>query len=171
MACCPNWASWDRVGGTYAWWEPLWRISLPSCSEHRLAFLERLTKVRILRKTSKPCLVLAVMFLAGKCYLPALVQYHANMWVKMYFRRVAMAPQYIYWDPESRASLKFFLKEFCEGNAKCLVNLFFKDGCPMAFPLLITVCSREQVIPILARYASSKHCKWLQVKLLASSVD
>lgn len=41
----------------------------------------------------------------------------------------------------------------------------------MAFPLLITVCSREQVIPILARYASSKHCKWLQVKLLASSVD
>lgn len=38
----------------------------------------------------------AIMFLAGKCYLPALVWYHANMWVKMYFTRVAMTPQYIY---------------------------------------------------------------------------
>ena len=37
-----------------------------------------------------------VLFLAGKCYMPALVWYHANVWVRMCFRRFAMTLQCIY---------------------------------------------------------------------------
>lgn len=52
-----------------------------------------------------------VLFLAGKCYISALVRYHANVWVRMCFRRFAMTLQCTYWAPGSRASLKSSLKE------------------------------------------------------------
>lgn len=83
-------------------------VSLVCCSKLRLFYLDKLAKVPILKNfRTLSCIVLC---LASKCYMPTLVWYSANVWVRMWFGRFAMTWQCIYWATAFRAPLKSPLK-------------------------------------------------------------
>lgn len=136
--------TWDRVGGKYAWRFSAWRFPLVCCSKPCLFYLDELAKVQILKNfRTLSCIVL---FLASKCYMPALVWYPASVWVRTCFGRFAVTLQCIYWATVFRAPLKSSLKKkILQRKCRILVTSVFNGKCPMDIPLIITVCFREQV--------------------------
>lgn len=110
LDCVPNLGQGRRPEWNHhAWWFSVWRFPLVCCSKPCLLYLDELTKVQILRKfRTLSCIVL---FLASKCYVPALVWYPANVWVRMCFGRFAVTLPCIYWATVFRAPLKSSLKE------------------------------------------------------------